>query len=93
MKRWHLLSFHLTLASIGSILEGVENKEFLKVIELVGSKSELANLLGYSESHIRALLCGAKNVPAKIVLKLVELSNGAVTAQQLRPDIFYSKGH
>lgn len=69
----------------------MENKAFLKVIESVGSKSELAKLLGYSVSHIRAILCGAKNVPAKVVLKLVELSNGSVTAQQLRPDVFYSK--
>jgi DNA-binding transcriptional regulator YdaS (Cro superfamily) len=66
----------------------MKNKSFLKAIRQVGSNSDVAKLLGYSESHIRAILCGAKNVPAKAVLKLVELSDGKVTAKELRPDIF-----
>lgn len=66
----------------------MKNKPFLKAIKQIGTNSDAAKLLGYSESHIRAILCCAKNVPAQAVLKLVELSDGMVTAKELRPDIF-----
>lgn len=67
----------------------MKNKAFKKVLNVVGSKSDLAKLSGYSESHIRSILCGARNVPAKAVLKFVELADGKVTAKELRPDIFF----
>ena len=66
----------------------MKNKPFLKAIRQIGTNADVAKLLGYSESHIRAILCGAKNVPAQAVLKLVELSDGMVMAKELRPDIF-----
>lgn len=66
------------------------NKALLKVIKEVGSRSDFADIIGYSESHVRCMLCGARKVPPKIVNLLVELSNGKVSANELRPDIFRS---
>ncbi len=64
------------------------SKALRKVLKEVGTTSDLAKLTGYSKSHIRSMLCDHRNIPPRIVSKLVELANGKVKPKELRPDIF-----
>jgi DNA-binding transcriptional regulator YdaS (Cro superfamily) len=60
-----------------------------KVINKVGSGAELGRKLGVSNTIVWDWVGGRKPIPAKLVRKLVELSQGEITESDLRPDIFY----
>jgi len=65
-----------------------QSKPLQKVIDEVGSVSELARLLDVSQPYVSHWLAGRKKIPATKVKLLVELSNGKVTEEELRPDVF-----
>jgi DNA-binding transcriptional regulator YdaS (Cro superfamily) len=66
-----------------------KNKPLLKIIKEVGSATELAKKLKVSQPYVSHWLSGRKPIPATKVKLLVELSNGKVTEEELRPDVFY----
>ena len=66
-----------------------KEKPLSKVINRVGSMSELARRLGVSRAYVNDWEKGRKKIPATLVKKLVALSDGEVTAYDLRPDVFY----
>jgi len=66
-----------------------KNKPLSKIIKEVGSVSELARQLNVSQPYVSHWLAGRKPIPATKVRLIVELSNGKVTEEELRPDIFY----
>ena len=53
-----------------------------------GAGAKLAKLLGVSRSCVYDIKSGRRRVPAKHVKKVVELSNGKVKAEELRPDLY-----
>lgn len=66
-----------------------KNEPLLKIINEVGSVTELARQLNVSQPYVSHWLSGTKPIPATKVKLLVELSNGKVTEEELRPDVFY----
>ena len=66
-----------------------KNKPLLKIVKEIGSVSELAVLVGVSQPTVSNWLSGRKAIPATKVRLLVELSNGKVSEEDLRPDVFY----
>lgn len=66
-----------------------KNKPLLKIVKEIGSVSELAALVGVSQPTVSNWLSGRKAIPATKVRLLVELSNGKVSEEDLRPDVFY----
>ena len=67
-----------------------KNKPLSKIIKEVGSVSELARQLNVSQPYVSLWLSNKKPIPATKVKLLVELSNGKVTEEELRPDVFYN---
>lgn len=65
-----------------------KNKAFLKVITKVGSMAELGRILGVSTSQISHLASGRAKVPYKHIKKLIKLSEGEITREELRPDLY-----
>jgi len=66
-----------------------QNKVLLKIVEKVGSISEVAKLVGVSRQSVSMWLNNHRPISAKAVKQLVALSDGEVTEEQLRPDVFY----
>ena len=66
-----------------------KNVALSKIIKEVGSVSDLAKILGVSQSYVSNWLSGDREIPATKVRLLVGLSNGKVTEEDLRPDVFY----
>lgn len=66
-----------------------KNKPLLKIVKEVGSVSELAKRLGVSQPAVSNWLSGIRKIPSEKVRILVELSDGKVTEEDLRPDVFY----
>ena len=64
------------------------DKALSTIVELVGSVNELARLLNVSQPHVSNWIAGRRKIPATKVKILVKLSQGQVTAKDLRPDIF-----
>lgn len=58
-----------------------------KTIKIIGSQAELARLLETSPPNVHKMLKTGR-VPAKHCRKIESATGGAVTAEQLRPDIF-----
>mgnify|MGYP003353043352 CR=1 FL=1 len=65
-----------------------QNKSLAKIVKEVGSVSELAKQLGVSQPCVSNWLSGKRQIPATKVKLLVELSNGKVSEEDLRPDVF-----
>jgi len=59
-----------------------------RAIELVGGQSALATLCGVKQGHVWHWLRRAKRVPAERIFAIEKATNGAVTHQELRPDLF-----
>lgn len=66
-----------------------KHKALSKVIKEVGSVSELAKRVKVTQPCVSHWLYGIRKIPATKVKILVELSNGRVTEEELRPDVFY----
>jgi len=67
-------------------VDGMETEAFKRVVEIVGSKAEIARQCGVSGQHIQKW---KSQVPAVHVIKLEKLTGGAVRREELRPDVFY----
>ena len=65
-----------------------KNKALLKVVKKVGSMTELGRILKRNKSNISKWVNGVHKVPIDHVKKLVELSEGEVTKNDLRPDVY-----
>jgi DNA-binding transcriptional regulator YdaS (Cro superfamily) len=65
------------------------NEAIKKVVKKVGSMAELGRLLGASTGNVSDWVAGRRAIPARFVRKLVTISEGEVTEQDLRPDVFY----
>lgn len=65
-----------------------KNFALVKVIKKVGSMKALSDKLGVSASYISHLAKGRKKIPIKYLSKLVKLSDGEVTREELRPDVY-----
>lgn len=63
-----------------------KNKALKKVIDLIGSQSELARQVGVTQQTVFNWL--KKQTPAKRVLQIEKLTKGVVTRYELRPDIY-----
>lgn len=70
-----------------------ENKPLLKIVKEVGSVSKLAKLIGSSQPTVSNWLSKRQSIPATKVKLLVKLSNGKVTEEELRPDVFGKPKH
>jgi DNA-binding transcriptional regulator YdaS (Cro superfamily) len=68
------------------MVNGMETEAFKRVVEIVGSKAEIARQCGVSGQHIQKW---KSRVPAIHVVKLEKLTGGAVRREELRPDVFY----
>lgn len=65
-------------------------KFLLRAIDLVGSQTELADMLGVRQQTISYWIYHSQQVPPKHVLKIEKATKGNVTRSQLRPDIYPS---
>jgi DNA-binding transcriptional regulator YdaS (Cro superfamily) len=65
-----------------------KNKVLLKIVKKVGSVSEVARAIGVSRQSVSMWLHCKRTVSATAVKKLVEISEGEVTEEELRPDVF-----
>ena len=61
----------------------------LKIVDKVGSISDVAKIIGVSRQSVSMWLNNHRPISAKAVKQLVALSDGEVTEEQLRPDVFY----
>lgn len=57
-------------------------------IQALGSQKVLADALSVSPSFISQCISGHRKLPVDHCKKIEELTNGAVTKAQLRPDIY-----
>ena len=57
-------------------------------VEHFGTQKALADRLGKSQAHISKWLNRDKKVPAEVCADIEAATGGAVTCQQLRPDVF-----
>ena len=63
-------------------------KNIAKAVEIAGSQTALADLLGVSKVAVNQWLSGERPVPAGRCIAIEEATNGAVTRYDLRPAIF-----
>lgn len=66
----------------------MEHKGICQAIEIVGSQSLLAEKIGVSPQFVCQMANGTRPIPATLVLKIEDATNGAVTRHDLRADIF-----
>lgn len=52
------------------------------------TKTEFAKNIGVSRSHFHQMLAGTKRITAETAFKIEKETGGAVTKEELRPDIF-----
>ena len=57
-----------------------------KAVDIIGSQTALARLLGVKQQHVYYWL--KKNVPANRVLQIERALHGRVTRYELRPDLY-----
>jgi len=78
----------ISIANCGftCIVDDMETEAFKRVVEIVGSKAEIARQCGVTGQHIQKW---KSRVPAIHVVKLEKLTGGAVRREELRPDVFY----
>lgn len=68
-----------------------KKEALLKIVNKVGSQSELARRLGVTRYYVYGMLTGKDQISSRLVKKLVALSEGEITEKDLRPDIFYDE--
>lgn len=59
-----------------------------KVVDLCGGQTRTGKQVGVTQQAVRKWLTQEMPVSAKSAIKIERATNGAVTRQQLRPDIF-----
>lgn len=59
-----------------------------KAAEIAGGNAKLAAILGVHPSYLSQLINGHRKVPIKRISQIIEATGGAVTREQLRPDVF-----
>ena len=59
-----------------------------RAADAVGSQKELARLLEVSPSFVSQWAIGVRRVPPTLCRKIEQITDGAVTCSELRPDIF-----
>jgi DNA-binding transcriptional regulator YdaS (Cro superfamily) len=59
-----------------------------KAIDHCGGQAALATKLGRKQQNIWFWLHEAKKIPTEIALGIERVTDGAVTARELRPDVF-----
>lgn len=59
-----------------------------KAVQELGCQQNLADAIGVKQSFISQLVSGTRPIPAKLCVKIEKATNGKVTREQLRPDIF-----
>jgi|AntRauTorcE11897_2_1112592.scaffolds.fasta_scaffold00600_21 DNA-binding transcriptional regulator YdaS (Cro superfamily) len=57
-------------------------------ITIAGSQKELAEAIGLNVNQLCNCMNGRGKIPAKYCRAIEELTNGDVTAEELRPDVF-----
>lgn len=67
-----------------------KNKALLKIVKKLGSMAELARRLDVSRGYLNNIVKQRKPISPKLVRDLVFLSDGELTEEDLRPDIFYN---
>jgi DNA-binding transcriptional regulator YdaS (Cro superfamily) len=65
----------------------------LRAIRLVGSQPKLAAAMGCSQSKVSWLITTAHDISAEDALKVDRATDGAVSASELRPDIWPTPHH
>jgi len=58
-----------------------------RAIALCGSQAKLASGIGRSQQYISWLLKEAEQVSAEVAMEIQRVTDGGVTAAQLRPDL------
>lgn len=67
----------------------MKNLAYLKkCIRIAGGQRALARKIGATQQHIYNWMTRDKNIPPKYVIPMEKAVNGAVTRQELRPDIY-----
>lgn len=67
---------------------GFMNQHIARAVELLGGPAEAADRLGATKQAIWNWVNGYRQVSPKFVLKFERQTNGVVTREQLRPDIY-----
>lgn len=62
-----------------------------RAIELAGSQAALAEKIGLSQQGVSWLLNEAPQVSAEIAIAIDRATNGEVSKEKLRPDLFDAK--
>lgn len=65
----------------------MENTAIKKAISIVGSQSKLAKVCGKTQTSVWKWLHNKADVSAELVPLIVEATNGAVKAYEIRPDL------
>ncbi len=65
------------------------NNAVIKAIKIVGGQSALAKICGATQPTVNQWKNGGK-MDVRYVAKIIQATNGAVTAQELRPDVEWS---
>lgn len=65
-----------------------QNKAILKLVQKYGSLTALANRIGVSRGSVAHWLYGRRKVSVKLVKKIIELSEGELTREDIRPDVY-----
>lgn len=65
-------------------------KALRRAVGILGTQKALADRLGKSQAHISKWLNRDKKVPAEVCADIEAATGGAVTCEQLRPDVFRS---
>jgi len=64
------------------------NKHIKETIRIVGGQTKLADALHVTQPFISLVLNEVKQVPAAFCMKIQHITEGEITAIDLRPDIF-----
>lgn len=59
-----------------------------KAINKAGSQQALAAAIGVSQQHVSYLMTKARRIPAEIAIAVERATDGEVSRNELRPDIF-----
>lgn len=63
-------------------------EDLRKIISQSGTQKDFADKIGASQSAVANWLNRRRKVPVSLFDKIEEVTNGAITRQDLRPDIF-----
>ena len=58
-----------------------------KTLSKLGTQKDVAKMLGISLSYYQTLIYCNQKIPIKLAKKIIELSDGQISLEQLRPDL------